>query len=121
MLRVNVRFLYILAVEKRKSVVGTILVAMSTNWIFTIKSMTLSGSINRNMKRAGGHTHVLWRKFLMETCKSWWPGSALGIAVQKGNRNHGMIVLLPTLKDEADLGFKYNTWVEMVSITKTAI
>jgi hypothetical protein len=43
------------------------------------------------------------------------------IAVQKGNRNHGMIVLFPTLKDEADLGFKYNTWVEMVSITKTAI
>jgi hypothetical protein len=32
------------------------------------------------------------------------------IAVQKGNRNHGMIVLFPTLKDEADLGFKYNTW-----------
>jgi hypothetical protein len=25
------------------------------------------------------------------------------------------------LKDEADLGFKYNTWVGMVSITKTDI
>jgi hypothetical protein len=39
--------------------------------------MNLAGSINRNMKRAGVYTHVLWRKFLMETCKSWWPGSTL--------------------------------------------
>jgi hypothetical protein len=32
-----------------------------------------------------------------------------------------MTVLLPTLKDEADLSFKYNHWMGVVSVTKTGV
>jgi hypothetical protein len=45
-------------------------------------------------------------------------GVCAPVDCNKGNPNHGMIVLLPALKDEAYLGFTCSTWVGVVSVTK---
>jgi hypothetical protein len=99
---VNLRFLDLLAVEKRKSVLEIILTEITGKWIFTMLSVwifqeelieTWKGQVSIHILYCGENS---WRRHAKGSgqCLPWGVFVPLWISVQKGNLNHGMIVFL---------------------------